>query len=133
VIENVVVLRDNHEIVAFGSSKMDSLASPNGTYRVQRPFAVEGFNPDLAEAVTRRFVLLRDERARDWIRWLFGRGTVSLQWAEWPLLSREERRSFLGRIGLTANVEVNGRSAVRGSWMRSLVGLGPTIREWAIE
>lgn len=133
VIENVVVLRDNREIVAFGSSKANAVASPNASYRVQRPFAVEAFNPDLAEAVTRHLVMLGDERSRDWMQWLFGRGTVRLQWADWLLLSPGERRAFLGKIGITSDVEVNGRSAVRGSLRRSFLRLGPMIQAWAVE
>lgn len=133
VIENVAVLRDNQEIVAFGTSKVTSPASLNASYRAHQPFAVEAFNPDLAEAVTRHLVMLGDERSGARLRAIFGRGEVRLRWTDWPRLSPEQRRSYLRSVAIVADVEVNGRMAVRGSRLRSLLGLGPSIQPWAVE
>jgi hypothetical protein len=133
VIENVAVLRDNHVIVAFGTSKVNSIASANATYRAQRPFSVEAFNPDLADAVTRHLVMLGDERSGARLRAIFGRGEVRLRWTDWPRLSPEQRRSYLRSVAIKADIEINGRMAVRGSHLRSVLGIDPSIESWAVE
>jgi hypothetical protein len=133
VIENVAVLRDGAVIEAFGSSTIAGPSRPNARYRVERPFDSEAFNPDLAEAVTRHLVMLCDERSGARLRAMFGRGAVRLRWSDWPRLSPIDRKSYLHGVSVIADVEVNGRIAARGSILRSLLGIGPSIQAWAVE
>ncbi len=133
VIQNAAVLRDGTFIEEFGSSTMTGRSLPNARYRVEKPFDSAAFNPDLAEAVTRHLVTLCDERSGARLRAMFGRGAVRLRWLDWPRLSPDQGMSYLRSVAIEADVDVNGRIAARGSYLRSFLGIGPSIQAWAVE
>jgi len=133
VIANVAVLRDGRFIEEFGSSALKGAPLPNARYRVEKPFDAEAFNPDLAEAVTRHLAAICANGPSAWHRELFRRQTVRLRWVSWSRLPSEHRTSYLRSVAVVADVEVNGTIAVRGSLLRSLFAMGPSIQRWAVE
>jgi hypothetical protein len=132
VIENAAVIDDKQRIQAIGSVRAEGPAIPNTTYRVFRIFDGEVFYRDLAQAATEYFATRSDRRSGNLIRWALGRGAVRIRWPEWPSLSVDDRRSFLEAVARTANVEINGRVAIHGTWARSILRLRPTVESWAV-
>lgn len=133
VLRNAIVIRDDRQIVAIFSESIDmGLVAPNTMHRVRRPFQVAAFDPVLAEAVTWYLVRRNSQRTGGFIRRAFRRSVVRLRWPDWSMVSPDLRRAFLREIARTADVEVNGRIAVRTTRWRSLMGKGAVIENWAV-
>jgi len=132
VIENAAVLDDKQRIQALGATTTQEPASPNTTYRTLRIFDDAAFYPDLAETATRYFATRSDRRSGNPFLGAFGRGVVRIRWVQWPSLSAEDRRSFLEAVAKTADVEINGRLAIHGKRVGSILGIRPTVEAWAV-
>ena len=114
-------------IVGIGD-RGDQTGASSGT-TVIRAFDASDFDADVSVAATRFWALEaqkaggRHSAVRAWLM----RPLVELAWPAWRDIPPDARRHYLRETARFADVTVNGKTAVKWSLLRQVLGLAPEI------
>lgn len=137
MVANDIAIRTDasggRQVVAVGEGRPE-MAEGDVTLAVLPIFDSHRFDPDVAGAGLRFFILTSVDGLLRLIPYAMGRTVVRLVWPAWPTLPPDARRRFIERAaGQRANLEINGGGAVRQTLFRRLLKRPPRLRDPATE